>query len=404
MRRLKTVAINAALVVGSLALFIALCDLVVFRFVLKASDVPANVFADGLVRYAPNQAGIWRVRNEIAAPYAINAQGWNSGVGDYHVARTPGVRRVAVIGDSYVEAMQVAHDRSLAERAAAELAPDRPAEVFRFGISGAPLSQYVHMAEREVSRYAPDWIVVVLVHNDFDESLSPAAGRYTSSFLRVRVNNGAVEEVAPEPWRPGAREWLRRTATARFLYYRWQVRPELLRNWLVPAARAETPYSANVDVAAVLAQMPDVVAVTDHLFGRLAAVARAAGARLLLVMDGDRQAIYAGRDSAALALNAMAAAAARKHAIPFLDLHPVFAADWQRIFPTITGTSTATPSRAAPWRRRSGQSRRSRRGNSCGCPYCARAPTRGAPTGSPTRCARSTARPAPRTRARRARS
>src|SRR5215510_341642 len=118
MSRLRAVAVNSALVVGSLVFLVALCELVVFRFVLLASDVPANAFVDGLVRYAPSQAGIWRVRNEIAAPYAINAQGWNSGAGDYRIARTPGVRRIAVIGDSYVEAMQVAHDRSLAERAA----------------------------------------------------------------------------------------------------------------------------------------------------------------------------------------------------------------------------------------------------------------------------------------------
>src|SRR5215470_2181644 len=330
MRRLASAAVNSALVVGSLALFLVVCELVLFRFVLLASDVPANDFANGLVRYAPNQAGIWRVRNEIAAPYAINAQGWNSGIGDYALPRTPGVGRIAVIGDSYVEALQVAHDRSFAERAAAELARDRgPVEAFRFGISGAPLSQYVHMAEREVVPYAPDRMVVMLVHNDFAESLTPAAGRYTSSFLRVRVAGQKVEEVAPMPWRPGWRERLLHTATARYLYYRWQVHPELLRHWLVPAARADAPYSANIDIAAVLRQMPDVAAATDHLFGRLAAVARAAGTRLMLVMDGDREAIYAGRDSAALALNALAADLARKHAIPFLDLHPVFAAAWQ---------------------------------------------------------------------------
>lgn len=330
MRRLGSAAVNSALVVGSLALFLVVCELVLFRFVLLASDVPANDFANGLVRYAPNQAGIWRVRNEIAAPYAINAQGWNSGIGDYALPRTPGVGRIAVIGDSYVEALQVAHDRSFAERAAAELARDRgPVEAFRFGISGAPLSQYVYMAEREVVHYAPDWVVTLLVHNDFSESLTPAAGRYTSSFLRVRVAGQKVEEVAPMPWHPGWRERLLHSATARYLYYRWQVHPERLRHWLVPAARADAPYTANIDVAAVLRQMPDVIAATDHLFGRLAAVARGAGARLMLVMDGDRAAIYAGHDSAALALNAMAADLARRHGIAFLDLHPVFAADWQ---------------------------------------------------------------------------
>src|SRR5437588_434631 len=91
----RDAAINAALVVASIAAYLLVCELVVFRYVLLASDVPANDFVNGLVRYAPNQTGVWRVRNEIAAPYAINAQGWNSGLGDYAMARKPGLARVA---------------------------------------------------------------------------------------------------------------------------------------------------------------------------------------------------------------------------------------------------------------------------------------------------------------------
>src|SRR5439155_8727520 len=112
--------------------------------------------------------------------------------------------------------------------------------------SGAPMSQYLHMIEREVVKYRPDWIVVLIVENDFDESYKFQRGRYTSSFLKLRVEAGRVlGEISPEPWRPGAVEWLRRTATARFLLYRWQVRPELLANWLLPQARAEI--GANTD-------------------------------------------------------------------------------------------------------------------------------------------------------------
>jgi hypothetical protein len=331
-RPLRAAALNAALVIGSLTVFLLLCELVVFRFILPGSDVPANDFTNDLVRYQPNQTGIWRVRNEIAAPYAINAQGWNAGAGDYVLERRPGIGRVAVVGDSYVEALQVPHDRSVGEVLAAELSRDgRPVETYRFGISGAPLSQYLHMAEREAVRYRPDWIVVVLVHNDFDESLSTIAGRYTSSFLHVRVRDGRVaEEVPPLPWRPGATEWVRRTATARFFYYRWQVRPQTLRNMILPAAHAEDArFSANIDVKAVLARMPDITAATDYLFGRLADVARGAGARLLLVMDGDRAAVYAERPSAPFALTVMAAEMARQHGIPFVDLQPAFAADWR---------------------------------------------------------------------------
>ena len=336
MNRLRNVALNAAVVVGSLAVYLLICELVVFRFILVASDVPANDFVDGVVRHAPRQTGTWRVRNEIAAPYAINAQGWNSGVGDYAAERRPGVARVALVGDSYVEALHVAPDRSVAERLALELANNRgPVEVYRFGISGAPLSQYLHMIEREVSRYRPDWIVVLVVHNDFDESFTFVRGRYTSSFLKLRLEDvRVVEEIAPAPWRPGLAEVLRRTATARYLYYRWQVRPEIVKSWFLPPARAagaeNARFGANIDIDAVLGRMPQVRAATDYLFVRLRDASRRIGARLLLVMDADRDAIYAG-DAAArpLALTAMTQELARAHDIAFLDLHAAFAADWR---------------------------------------------------------------------------
>lgn len=330
MRRWRNVAVNLGLVLASVLVFLGFCEFAVFRLVWPASDVPGNAFVDGVVRYAPNQHGIWRVRDEIAAPYRVNAQGWNSGSGDYAVARRPGTARIAIVGDSFVEALQVPFDRSLGERLAAELGgAGHPVEVYRFGISGAPLSQYLQMAEREVMRYRPDWVVVLVVHNDFDESYKFKPGRYTSSFLKLRVEDGRVTgEIPPQPWRPGAAEWLRQTATARFFLYRWQVRPEFLVDLVLPRARA-AGYAANTDIAAVLADRPGVEAVTDYLFGRLDAVTHTMGARLLLAMDGDRSAIYRGADSPALTLNRIAEETAQRHGIPFVNLQPPFATDWQ---------------------------------------------------------------------------
>src|SRR5262249_38823902 len=129
MARLRELAANLALSLVSILVFLAVCEFGVFRFVWLASDVPANGFVEGVVRYAPNQSGIWRVRDEIAAPYRINAQGWNSGSGDYAEPRRSGVPRIAVVGDSFVEALQVPYDRSLAERLATELGDQsRPVE------------------------------------------------------------------------------------------------------------------------------------------------------------------------------------------------------------------------------------------------------------------------------------
>jgi hypothetical protein len=173
--------------------------------------------------------------------------------------------------------------------------------------------------------------IVVLVHNDFDQSFRYHPGRYTSSFMKVRLADGrVVEEVPPTPYVRDWRDALRETRTLRYLYFREQVNVAALKR-LVLAPRVA---QANVDVADVRAALDDIRTVTDHLFGRLAAVARAAGMRLVLVMDGDRQAIYRGdvspQDEGPRTLNQLAAELAAAKGIEFVDLHPWFARDWAR--------------------------------------------------------------------------
>jgi hypothetical protein len=333
MPRFRDIAINLSLTLASVLVFLLLCEFVVFRFIWLASDAPRLAYANEVVRYAPNQQGVWRLRNEVAAPYRINAQGWNSGAGEYMRERHTGIARIAVVGDSYVEALQVAHNASFAEALGRALGESGArTEIYRFGMSGAPLSQYVHMVEREVVGYRPDWIVVSVVHNDFDESFRFVQGRYTSSFMKFRMEDGKVAgELPPTPWRPGWGDTLRLTATARFFLYRWQVRPQPIIDLFLPRqdGGGESPWAGNVEIGRILEMQRDVAAAADHAVERLAALAAAADARLLMVIDGDRHAIYRGdAASPALALNRILANAAERHRAAFLDLHPVYAAHW----------------------------------------------------------------------------
>ena len=59
-----------------------------------------------------------------------------------------------------------------------------------------------------------DRIVVMLVHNDFDESYRFLKTRYSSSFLKLeKTANGRVAEIAPVEFRPGMADALRRLRT-----------------------------------------------------------------------------------------------------------------------------------------------------------------------------------------------
>jgi len=322
--------VGALLLIGaSLIAALLLFEFVIFRFVLPGSDVPANAMIDGVIRWAPNQDGVFRRKNAVAGRYRINAQGWNSGHAAYAAERGGKSCRVAVVGDSFVEAFQVDHDQSLAENLEREIG-SATTEVYRYAVSGAPLSQYVHMIERAALAQGPDVVVVLLIHNDFVESFTPMPGRYTSSFLKLRVAQGRVlGEIAPEQYEPPAADVLRRTATLRFLYYRWGVTPETLRRALFGAGGAV--HDANIDVASLDAAWPDIRAATFYLLRRMNAAVSARGAKLLIAMDGVRRDIYAGtapNPAGAYRLNALAAALAAENGIAFLDLHPVFAADW----------------------------------------------------------------------------
>ena len=74
---------------------------------------------------------------------------------------------IAVIGDSYVEAMQVKNkdafhailDKGLLSH-----------DVYPIGISGSPLSQYIAFSRYAAEQFSPELYVFLIIENDFDES------------------------------------------------------------------------------------------------------------------------------------------------------------------------------------------------------------------------------------------
>lgn len=76
---------------------------------------------------------------------------------------------LALVGDSYVEALWVPWKETLAGRLHQHYAPQQ--RVYAFSKSGAPLSQYLVYARYTQDHYRPEAMIIVIVGNDFDQSL-----------------------------------------------------------------------------------------------------------------------------------------------------------------------------------------------------------------------------------------
>ncbi len=328
---------NLALMTCALAATLLLLEHVVFRFILVPDDLVENVTINGVVRYAPGTSALFRHPDGRRTLVNVNADGWNSTRPRYEVARNPGVQRIAVVGDSYVHGAFVDVAAAFPEVMERELkAQGIPAEVFRFGMDGAPLSQYLHVLRREIVQYKPDIVVVPFIHNDFDESYRFIKTRYASSFMKLtRGDDGSVVEVPPADFRYGAADALRGWRTFRYLYYKTGLYLHA-KSWV-----SRHFWGGNEEwQPEFVTSAVDVRKIGDHASNRLFAryvvaemkkLAAEHGFKLAFVMDGVREAVYAGRDVAHYevgALNRIAAEVTREAGVSFVDLQAAFSDDF----------------------------------------------------------------------------
>jgi hypothetical protein len=111
----------------------------------------------------PGAEGWWR--REALTYVRINSHGFRDR--EHTIAKPPGTLRIAVIGDSYVEAFQVPLEKgfwSVMERKLPECprAAGSNVEVLSFGVSGFSTASELILLQKRVWQYAPD-IIVLLV-------------------------------------------------------------------------------------------------------------------------------------------------------------------------------------------------------------------------------------------------
>jgi hypothetical protein len=158
------------------------------------------------------------------------------------------------VGDSFVEALQVPFTESLTGRLQAAMG--ERGRAYAFAQSGSPLSQYVAYVEHAAAIYRPQKVVVVVVENDFDESLHARRKRDGIYHLYPQAGGGFDFRLTPLP-EPGLLERiLRHSALA--LYLVRNVGVANLVHWISPkpaqaaevsntnAGNTETPDPAQI--------------------------------------------------------------------------------------------------------------------------------------------------------------
>jgi len=322
-RNVLTITVPAVIV------FLLLLELF-FKFIVPSAYPPMAYFdeVELIYHHFPNQRGLMTFGSfaQQKAKYRINNHGWNSPI-DYDERKQK--TRIAVIGDSYIEAFQVDTEKSYPSLLREKVKNDF--DVYSFGKSGAPFSEYLHFSRYVNQRYRPDILIFNIVHNDFNESIA-SFNPQDSEIMTLKLNAGSISERIPAPnysfqqynWK---KRLIMKSALIRYLFFNLKMKGALvsLKNrvkTLLPQRNIQAGiiYNANVEVNKVLAQKHQIEMAVDYIIGKIKE--ENSDKKVIFVMDAPRSDIYknAIESSNLLFLHHMMEKYCAKYDIDLLDL------------------------------------------------------------------------------------
>jgi hypothetical protein len=304
---------------------------IIFRTIFPASNPPEACFeeSNAVYHYCPNQGKgkvTFGTNTSHRSKWFINNEGWNSSA-VYKCAKK--IPRIAIIGDSYVEAFEVDVDNSFPALLRAQLGTKY--DVYSFGMSGYPLSQYLHVSRYISCCLHPDIMIFNIVHDDFEESISEF-NKEDYHLLTISILDTVIEDVQPRPnysfrefrW---TKRLLRKSAIARYLVFNAGLSFPFKNPFDKTSGSAkpknnmqDTNYNANIEVASVKKKVASIRKAVTYIFERLRA--ENPDTRLIFIMDGPRNDIYHGRakESSVLFLHQMMQEICGEMKLELLDL------------------------------------------------------------------------------------
>ncbi|CAN5375514.1 hypothetical protein BH10ACI3_BH10ACI3_05500 [soil metagenome] len=136
---------------------------------------PEFYSVDEILGYSltPNASG--RYRKEGLSFVQINSDGFRDV--EHAVEKPAGVYRIALVGDSYVEGLQVSRDEMFSNFVGAVVgrcrAPDsQRVEILNFGVSGYGTAQELLLMRQKAWKYSPDLVLLVMTtNNDISDNI-----------------------------------------------------------------------------------------------------------------------------------------------------------------------------------------------------------------------------------------
>jgi lysophospholipase L1-like esterase len=266
------------------------------------------------LRLAPAQDGRF-IREGIDARFHTNAAGFNNR-NEYVNARKAGRRRVAIVGDSFVEALQVDQEDAFFQVLERDLETRGiDAEVYSFGVSGSGTAQAYHMIGEYVLVYEPDFVAYLFIPNDVLDSARCAGGSRWTQQYRIGTD-GALEPVAFERYQlSSAKRLLRRSSLFRYFFYQRRLLERL-------QAGADTSGVTRVDSGESPCEA-EAWQIVEDLLQRMDEALREADVPWVLLWQGDADPAFHAEKRKKLKR------IVQRHNLPYLDLSVALRADFE---------------------------------------------------------------------------
>lgn len=139
----------------------------------------------------------------------INSRGWHDR--EHSLAKSPGTLRIAVLGDSYAEALHVPLESAFWAEAERKLqgCPNtggRKVEVLNFGVSGYGTAQELITLRSQVWQYSPDIVLLAFTAgNDVNDNFKPLSSDPTRPYFvlqngELKLDRSTLDTIESSRW------------------------------------------------------------------------------------------------------------------------------------------------------------------------------------------------------------